>query len=58
MVDKAPGCIDCHRNKIVDFDGNSFYAAYDRMADRIKNGITDSVTISMLGGTDCMKCHY
>ncbi len=51
-------CIDCHRNKIVDFDGNSFYAAYDRMADRIKNGITDSVTISMLGGTDCMKCHY
>jgi hypothetical protein len=28
------------------------------LAEKMKYGKTDSITISVLGGTECMKCHY
>ncbi|HAM09025.1 MAG: hypothetical protein A2X04_12465 [Bacteroidetes bacterium GWF2_41_9] len=51
-------CIDCHRTKVVNFQNNRFYSDYKNMAERIRNGETDSVTVERLGGTECMKCHY
>lgn len=51
-------CVACHRTRNINFQANSFYSDYKETADRIKSGITDSVTIDLLGGTNCMKCHY
>ncbi len=51
-------CINCHRNRKTDFRRNNFYSEYREMADKVRSGLTDSVTVNMLGGTECMKCHY
>jgi hypothetical protein len=51
-------CISCHRTRKIKFQENEFYAEYKELADRIRKGQKESVTISMLGGTECMKCHY
>lgn len=51
-------CIECHRTKLVNFQNNRFYSDYKGMAEKIRNGETDSVTVEKLGGTECMKCHY
>ncbi|TAL80974.1 MAG: hypothetical protein EPN88_00785 [Bacteroidetes bacterium] len=51
-------CLDCHRNRKVNFKGNKFYSEYKDLAEKIKNGIIDSVTVEMIGGRECMKCHY
>ena len=51
-------CIDCHRKTKVNFQGNKFYSEYKMLAEKIRNGTIDSVTVSMIGGTECMKCHY
>ncbi len=51
-------CIDCHRTRKINFQGNKFYSDYRDMTDKIRSGRADSVTINMLGGTECMKCHY
>ncbi len=59
MPDMSMGwCINCHRNKKVKFQENKFYSEYLELAKRIKSGDTDSVTVEMIGGTECMKCHY
>jgi hypothetical protein len=51
-------CINCHRTKEINFQNNKFYAEYTELSDKIKSGVIDSVTVEMIGGTECMKCHY
>lgn len=51
-------CLDCHRTQEVQFTDNSFYGKYEELHDKIKKGQIDKVTVEMIGGTDCMKCHY
>jgi hypothetical protein len=51
-------CINCHRTRKINFKDNRFYSEYTGLADRIKKGEIDSVTVEMVGGTECMKCHY
>lgn len=50
-------CIDCHRTKEINFQ-NKFYTEYKDLEDRFHKGEIDTVTISMVGGIECMKCHY
>ena len=51
-------CLDCHRTKKVNFPGNKFYSEYRDLAAKVKDGVLDSVTVMMIGGQECMKCHY
>jgi cytochrome c553 len=51
-------CINCHRNKKVDFHNNQFYSQYRTLAEKMNKREIDSVTVSMVGGRECMKCHY
>ena len=51
-------CINCHRNTKVNFEGNLFYSEYKDLVEKMKRGETDSVTVDMIGGIECMKCHY
>jgi hypothetical protein len=51
-------CINCHRTTNVNFKGNKFYSQYKDLADKMRRGERDSVTVANLGGTECMKCHY
>jgi cytochrome c553 len=51
-------CINCHRTKKIDFHNNLFYSQYRDLAEKLKKGEIDSVTVSMTGGRECMKCHY
>jgi cytochrome c553 len=51
-------CINCHRTRKIDFHNNLFYSQYRDLAEKMKKGVIDSVTVSMVGGRECMKCHY
>jgi hypothetical protein len=51
-------CINCHRTKNIDFQNNKFYTHYQDLTDKIKRGDVDSITVEMIGGIECMKCHY
>jgi hypothetical protein len=51
-------CIDCHRKTKVNFQENKFYSEYRILTEKLRNGTIDSITVSMIGGTECMKCHY
>ncbi len=57
-------CINCHRESKVNFynaetgEGNKFYSIYEKLHNDMKNKKVDSVTVEMIGGTECQKCHY
>lgn len=51
-------CINCHRDTKVQFHDNKFYETYGELRGKFEKGEIDSVTVDMIGGTDCMKCHY
>jgi hypothetical protein len=57
-------CINCHRESKVNFykpetgEGNKFYSIYEQFHNDLKNHKIDSVTVEMIGGTECQKCHY
>jgi cytochrome c553 len=51
-------CINCHRTRKLDVRDNKFYTQYRELAEKLKKGEIDSVTVSMVGGRECMKCHY
>jgi hypothetical protein len=51
-------CINCHRIKKLNIQNNIYYSQYKDLADKMKKGEIDSVTVSMVGGRECMKCHY
>ncbi|RTL47642.1 MAG: c-type cytochrome [Sphingobacteriales bacterium] len=54
-------CINCHRTTQVQFKDNGFYSIYEKYHQDLKDGKLDStkgVTVEMIGGTECQKCHY
>jgi len=51
-------CINCHRETKVQFAENEFYKEYLTLQDQFQKGEIDSVTVAMVGGIDCSKCHY
>ena len=51
-------CINCHRTKKLKDQSSRFYSQYRELTEKIKTGEIDSVTVSMVGGRECMKCHY
>lgn len=51
-------CINCHRIRKLDVHNNLFYSQYRDLTEKLKKGEIDSVTVSMVGGRECMKCHY
>ena len=51
-------CINCHRETKVQFQENKFYSIYEKFHDDLKNKKTDGITVEMIGGTECQKCHY
>jgi hypothetical protein len=51
-------CINCHRDTQVQFHDNQFYTKYEGLRKQLESGALDSITVDMIGGTDCMKCHY
>lgn len=51
-------CINCHRQTKVQFHDNQFYTKYEELKKKLEKHEIDSVTVDMIGGTDCMKCHY
>lgn len=59
LTDLSMGwCINCHRSRKVNFDGNAFYAEYEILKEQFAKGEIDSVLVSSQGGTECMRCHY
>jgi hypothetical protein len=50
-------CINCHRNTKVQFD-NAFYDRYTRLHEGLKSGKYNSITVDIMGGNDCQRCHY
>lgn len=51
-------CIDCHREKNVEFKKNDFYKNYKTFHQQIKSGQRNSVSVEDIGGLDCSVCHY
>lgn len=57
-------CINCHRESKVNFydpktgEGNKFYSIYEKYHNDLEKKKVDSVTVEMIGGTECQKCHY
>ncbi|MDR0793119.1 MAG: c-type cytochrome [Chitinophagaceae bacterium] len=54
-------CVNCHRTTQVQFQENGFYSIYKKYHQQLKDGSLDStkgVTVEMVGGIDCQKCHY
>ncbi len=51
-------CISCHREKEVNFASNDYYQIYDKYHEELKKGEISKVTVEMIGGTQCQKCHY
>lgn len=59
LTDLSMGwCLDCHRSRKVNFEGNAFYAEYELLKEQFERGEIDSVLVSRQGGTECMRCHY
>jgi cytochrome c2 len=51
-------CVNCHRTTKVQFNDNKFYSIYEKFHEDIRNKKIDSVTVEMIGGLECQKCHY
>jgi cytochrome c551/c552 len=49
-------CINCHRETEVNYKGNAYYDKIIAAHDQIKKG--EKVTAAVLGGTECVRCHY
>lgn len=49
-------CIECHRTTKVKTEGNEYYEKIHKQLAK-KYG-TESLTVSMMGGLECGKCHY
>ncbi|MET6999538.1 c-type cytochrome [Chitinophaga defluvii] len=51
-------CVNCHRTTKVQFNDNKYYSIFEKFHEDVKNHKIDSVTVEMVGGTECQKCHY
>jgi len=49
-------CINCHKATEVNSKGNAYYDKLLAAHEEIKDG--KKVTAAMLGGLECVKCHY
>ena len=49
-------CINCHRETEVKVEGNEYYAAIHEELSK-KYGV-ENLTVAMMGGLECGKCHY
>ncbi|HVW96521.1 MAG TPA: c-type cytochrome [Mucilaginibacter sp.] len=49
-------CIQCHKRTNVDFKGNAYYTNLQQVHDLLKQN--KKVTVAMMGGIECGKCHY
>jgi hypothetical protein len=49
-------CIDCHRQTVVQAEGNAYYDKL--MAVHTKNGKYKPMKVENIGGLECAKCHY
>jgi len=50
-------CVNCHRDTEVDMD-NPFYANFPRLHEDLKSGKRSRITVDIMGGNDCQRCHY
>lgn len=50
-------CVDCHRETKVQVESNDYYA---EMHEKLKEkyGPDAEITVEMIGGLECGKCHY
>jgi hypothetical protein len=48
-------CINCHRETEIDLD-NPYY--HDLHANWIDKYHGEEITVDMIGGRECAKCHY
>jgi mono/diheme cytochrome c family protein len=51
-------CIECHRDREVQFFDNDFYTKYTKLHEDLEAGRIEKVTVEMIGGNECSKCHY
>ncbi|HEY8783164.1 MAG TPA: cytochrome c3 family protein [Mucilaginibacter sp.] len=49
-------CIQCHKRTKVDFKGNAYYTKMEAVHNLLKEG--KPVTVALMGGIECGKCHY
>lgn len=49
-------CINCHKQTEVDHKDNPYYDKLIAAHDQLKKG--EKVTVAVLGGLECSKCHY
>ncbi len=49
-------CIQCHKRTKVDFKNNEYYTKMEAVHNLLKEG--KPVTVAMMGGIECGKCHY
>lgn len=48
-------CINCHREKKVDVQGNKYY---EKLHAQLKKEGKADITVAVNGGMECSKCHY
>lgn len=49
-------CIDCHRTEEIKMEGNEYYEEIHKQLAK-KHG-AEKLTVDMMGGLECGKCHY
>ena len=49
-------CVQCHKRTSVDAKGNAYYTKMEAVHDLLKQG--KPVTVALMGGIECGKCHY
>ena len=50
-------CVNCHRETQVKMEGNDYYARQHELL-KEKFGEDAEITVEMIGGLECGKCHY
>ena len=50
-------CINCHRTRDIDVE-NKFYDQYTELHQQLSDGDINRITVNLMGGEDCQKCHY
>jgi hypothetical protein len=49
-------CVNCHRETPVRMEGNGYYTElHEKMKEKYKD---QPITVSMVGGIECSRCHY
>ena len=48
-------CINCHREEEIDTDNPYYHDLHDKWIDKYHG---EEITVDMIGGRECAKCHY